>query len=203
MLSVLAVHERLTCEVETAVALRLVGAEGAAVSGMKVTVAFADAVPPAPVHVIVYVVVTIGETLTDPETPDGVNPLPVQLVALVEDHESVDDCPAMTDVGDAERETVGVGMVTVTVAFADAVPPAPVQVTVYVVVMEGVTLIEPDTPDGVKLVPVHDVAFVEFHVSVLEPPRVTEVGAAETEAVGAGGVTVIVVDDATKVVAEL
>lgn len=51
-------------------------------------------------------------------------PLPVQEVALVEDHERVDDWPAVIDAGLAEREAAGDVPVTVTVAFAlaDALP---------------------------------------------------------------------------------
>jgi hypothetical protein len=36
-------------------------------------------------------VVTTGETLVDPLTPDPLNPFGVQLVAFVEDQESADD----------------------------------------------------------------------------------------------------------------
>jgi hypothetical protein len=42
--------------------------------------------------------------------PEAVNPLPVQLVALVEDHVSVEDWPEVMDVGLAERLTVGAGV---------------------------------------------------------------------------------------------
>jgi hypothetical protein len=42
--------------------------------------------------------------------------VPVQLVALVDDHVMVDDCPEVIDVGDAETVAVGVdGAVTVNV----------------------------------------------------------------------------------------
>jgi hypothetical protein len=57
-------------------------------------------------------------------------PMPVQEVALVDDQVSVDDWPAVMDVGLAVSEAVGAVPVTVTVAFAlaDALPL--VQVTV-------------------------------------------------------------------------
>jgi len=48
-------------------------------------------------------------------------------------------------------------------------------------------------PEGLKLVPVHDVALVELQVSVDDCPDVIEVGLAESDAVGAGFVTVTVV----------
>jgi hypothetical protein len=62
------------------------------------------------------------------------------------------------------------------------------------VVAVGETLIVPDVPLAVKLVPVHEVAFVEDQVSVEELPVVIDVGDAESVAVGVGAVTVIVVD---------
>jgi hypothetical protein len=52
--------------------------------------------PPLPVQVMLYVVVTVGETERDPETPDGEKPAPLQEVALVDDHVSVDEAPAAT-----------------------------------------------------------------------------------------------------------
>jgi hypothetical protein len=60
-----AVHDRLICEDETAVALRLVGTDGGVVFGDTVTVRFAVAEPALLVAVSVYVVVTAGETLTE------------------------------------------------------------------------------------------------------------------------------------------
>jgi hypothetical protein len=66
---------------------------------------------------------------------------------------------------------------TVTVVEADMLPPAPVHVSVYVVVpvAEGVSAVEPliawlpdHAPDAV-----HEVAFVELHVSVVVAPSVT------------------------------
>jgi hypothetical protein len=51
-------------------------------------------------------------------------PVPVQEVALVDDHERVDVWPLVIDAGLAVSEAVGAGAVTVTVAFAlaDALP---------------------------------------------------------------------------------
>ena len=97
------------------------------------TVADEVAVPPAPVHAREYVVVAMGETDCVPLTallplhpPEAVHD-----VALVDDHVSVEDWPAVIDAGEAEMVTVGAGAgVTDTVADWDALPPAPVQVSV-------------------------------------------------------------------------
>jgi len=43
--------------------------------------------PPLPVQVMLYVALTVGETKEDPEVPDGEKPVPLQEVALVEDHD--------------------------------------------------------------------------------------------------------------------
>ena len=57
-------------------------------------------------------------------------PVPVQEVAFVELHVSVEDWPAVMEVGLAEREAVGMPPdPTTTVALAVAVPPLPVQLT--------------------------------------------------------------------------
>ncbi len=42
---------------------------------------------------MLYVVLTAGETSRDPEARDGEKPTPLQEVALVDDHESVDEAP--------------------------------------------------------------------------------------------------------------
>ncbi len=70
--------------------------------------------PPAPVQVRVYVVLVVGETDWVPEVAfvPVQPPEAVQLVALVDDQVSVDDCPDVTEVGEAVRETVGAGVVT-------------------------------------------------------------------------------------------
>jgi hypothetical protein len=55
---------------------------------------------------------------------------------------SVDDAPAVTEVGLAAMVTVGEGVVdalTVTVVVAELFPPAPVAVAVYVAVADGLT----------------------------------------------------------------
>ena len=121
--------------------------------------------------------------------------LAVQEVALVELQESVEDCPFVMVPGLAERVTVGAeAAVTVTVADWLADPPAPVHAREYVVVVPGETERDPEVPVAVKLVPVQEVAFVELQLSVEDCPPVMVPGLAESETVGAGTVTVTVVD---------
>jgi hypothetical protein len=93
----------------------------------------ADADPPLPAHVRVYVEFAVGETVSEPLTVCVPLQLPdaEQLVALAELHVSVEGWPAVIDVGVAMRVTVGVdAVVTITLADAVADPPAPVQVRV-------------------------------------------------------------------------
>ena len=58
-----------------------------------------------------------------------------------------------------------------TIAVCDTVPPGPVTVIVYIVLVDGETTIEPFRAvlpiAGLKLT---EVAFVEAHVRVLDPP---------------------------------
>ncbi len=61
---------------------------------------------------MLYVVLTVGETKRDPEALDGEKPTPLQEVALVDDHVSVDEAPGATLGGLALNESVG--------AFGDA-----------------------------------------------------------------------------------
>ena len=126
-----ALHDRLICEVETAVAESPVGVEGAVVSApaITVTVIFCVAVPPAPVHASVNVVLAV--TLVIACEPDVAfvpvhPPLAVQEVALVELHDNVAEPPEVTDVGDAERVRVGVGAVYLVRKSSTLHPSAPV-----------------------------------------------------------------------------
>jgi hypothetical protein len=161
---------------------------------VTVTVAEPVMVPPGPFAVSVYVVVTAGWTMVDPDT--GCDPTPlsiVTVVALVVLQISVEAWPVPTVLGDAEKETVGAGVVTVTVAVFVVVPPGPVAVSVYVVVDDGLTLVLPDvgllpTPLSIEI----DVAFDDVHVSVDDCPTLMVVGAAEKVAVGAAAETVTV-----------
>ena len=74
-----------------------------------VTIAEADAVPPLPVQLIEYVVVTEGDDCTEPLVPVAVKLVPVQEVALLLDQVSVVVCPTVMELGVAENVTVGGG----------------------------------------------------------------------------------------------
>ena len=93
---------------QNAGALKLQLADGE--EPVTVILANADADPPLPVHVRVYVEFAVGETVSEPLTDRAPLQLPdaEQLVALVELHVSVEDWPAVIDVGVAVRVTVGV-----------------------------------------------------------------------------------------------
>src|SRR5580658_3058429 len=58
-------------------------------------------------QVTLYVVLTVGETETDPETPVREKPVPLQPVALVDDHESVDEAPEAMNQGLAPNVSSG------------------------------------------------------------------------------------------------
>jgi len=62
-------------------------------TGLTITAVVRVVDPPLPVQVMLYVVLTVGETGTDPEAPDGEKPVPLQEVALVDVHVSVDEAP--------------------------------------------------------------------------------------------------------------
>ena len=116
---------------QNAGALKLQLADGE--EPVTVILADADADPPLPAHARMYVEFAVGETVSEPLTVCVPLQLPdaEQLVALVELHVSVEDWPAVIDVGVAVRVTVGVdAVVTFTLADAVADPPAPVQVRV-------------------------------------------------------------------------
>ena len=74
------------------------------VIGLTVTVALEIAEPE---HETEYVVVTEGVTVTVPEVPEAVKPVPVQEVAFAEDQVRVADCPAVIVEGEALMEAVG------------------------------------------------------------------------------------------------
>ena len=158
-------------------------------AGTTVTVAFFVTEPPVPVQVTPYAVVESGFTVSVPEVAPPVekpDPLPVQEVVFAELQVRVDAPPEPTEVGDAERDAVGAGAAfTVMTCVSLAVPPEPVQDRVYVVVVEGDAVTEPETaPPVAKPVPVQDVAFVEDQVRVVELPFVMVVGEPERVAVG-------------------
>ena len=103
------------------------------VAAATVTVADCAAEPPAPVHVIVYLVVVVSAAVfcepliaSEPLQP----PAAAQEVAPVEAHVKVEGASLATVLGAAVNVTVGAGVVTVTVAVCAALPPAPVQLSV-------------------------------------------------------------------------
>src|SRR5690349_217525 len=108
---------------------------GAGVAAVTETDALFCVVPPAPVQLSVYEVVAVSApVLCEPEV--AIEPLQppeaVHDVAFDELHVSVLLPPLLTDVGDADSDTVGAGVeaVTVTDALFCVVPPAPVQLSV-------------------------------------------------------------------------
>jgi hypothetical protein len=165
-------------------------------AGVAVTVTVADAfcVPPAPVQDRLNVLVLVSapvEPLPDVALAPDQPPEAAHDVAFVEDHVSVDDPPLATDCGLAVRDTVGAGVaVTVTVADALCVPPGPVQERLKLLVLLNAPVdalpevaLAPDQPPEA----VQDVALVEDHVRIDDPPLATDVGFAEIETVGTGG----------------
>ena len=138
--------------------------------------------------------VVVGLTPTDPEV--GFEPTPLSIeteVAFVDVHVSVDDCPEVIAVGEAENVAVGAGCVTVTDAVLVIVPPGPVAVSVYVVVEVGLTPTDPErawepTPLSIEI----EVVLVDVQVSVDDWPETIVVGEAENVAVGAAAPTVTV-----------
>jgi len=140
--------------------------------------------------------VSLPEVALVPDQP----PDAVHDAAFVEDQVRVDESPLFTESGLAVRETVGAGVaVTVTVAEAFCVPPAPVQDRLNVLVLVSAPV---DALPDVALAPdqapepVHDVAFVEDHVRVDDPPLATDCGLALIDTVGAGVAVTVTVADA-------
>jgi hypothetical protein len=89
---------------------------------------------------------------------------------------------------------------TVTVTDALAVPPLPVAVALYVDVELGLTFVDPLAPKVPIPAIIMELAFVEFHVRVDEPPLLIVLGCAVNMSDGFGGpagvlVTVTVADD--------
>jgi hypothetical protein len=120
----------------------------------------------------------------------------VHVVALSEFHVSVVELPEVIVIGLAVISTVtssGSTTVTVTTASSLPTPPGPVQSNWYVVVTVGETDVEPLVrfePDQPRNA-VHEVAFVELHVSVVDCPAVMDVGDAVSVTVGSSGSGVV------------
>jgi len=116
--------------------------------------------PAEDVPVTVYVVVDVG--VTESEVPD---PPVLQLYVFAPEAVNVELFPMQIPEGDADALTVGSGF-TVTVAVAVPVPPdGAVPVTVYVVVLDGLTDIDDVVAlfDQTNVVPV--ILLVAFNVA--------------------------------------
>jgi hypothetical protein len=194
-----AVHEvalvELHVNVEAAPLATEAGFAASVTIGVPGTVTVAVAtllVPPRPAQVNEYEFVAVSApvlcvplvALAPLQPPEATHE-----VVLVEFHVSVEAPPLATEVGFAVSVTVGAGT-TVTLAVATLlVPPGPMQVNEYdVAALSGPVLWLP----LVALAPLqpseatHEVALVEFHVSVEATPLATEVGFAVSVTVGAG-----------------
>jgi hypothetical protein len=104
-LSLEAVQDRLICELETAVAVRLVGTVGGSVSGGTTVTTAADEVEPSVfVALRVYVVVWLGETVR--EARPVTSPTPLSMVKVgaglpETDQDRAVDWPLLIVVGEA------------------------------------------------------------------------------------------------------
>jgi hypothetical protein len=146
------------------------------------------ALPPGPVAVNVYVVVTAGLTTTVPFAPNEPIGAIVTAVAPVVAKVSVEEPPGGTVAVEAVSSAVGAaagGAVTTTRVEEVVVPPGPVAVRVYVVVTLGLTTTVPFAPNEPIGVIVTAVALVVANVSVDEPPGETALLEAVSSAVGA------------------
>ncbi len=118
-------------------------------------------------------------------------PEPLQAVALLVVHVTVELAPAAIDAGVALRFTRGAGEATVTVIDCVAVPPAPVQVSVKLVVVVSAAVI--CVPLGAMLplqppLAVQLVASVAVQLSSVLVPGSTVVACAVKLTAGAGAV---------------
>src|ERR1700757_4364735 len=79
---------------------------------LRVTLTVVDAsrVPPSPLAVMVYCVVSFGQTLRDPLVSTLPSPWLIEaLEAFDVDQDRVAHCPCFTDPGSAEIDTIGAG----------------------------------------------------------------------------------------------
>jgi hypothetical protein len=167
--------------------------------GMIFTTALASEVPPVPLQLSEYeVAVAKAPVLWLPLGPTEPlqAPLALQDVVLLEVHVNVERPPAATTGGDAVNVTAGTGRM-VTVATRGAVtPPGPAQMSEYAVAAVNGPVLWLPLAASVPLQPpeaLHEVAWVELHVSTEAFPEATAVGAAASAAVGAGIVATVAV----------
>jgi hypothetical protein len=167
---------------------------------LTVTVADCAALPPAPVHVNVYVALAVRVPVDcEPLTgllPDHA-PDAEQEVALVADQFNVALLPLVIALGPTLRITLGAGDFTVTVAVCAALPPGPVQVNVYIALAVSSLV---DCEPLIGLLPdhapeaEHDVAFAADQFNVELVPLVIVLGLALRLTEGAVGATETVAD---------
>lgn len=164
---------------------------------LTVTVAVHVTLPPEPVAVPVYVVVSVGLTEVEPEATGVTAPMLLSMekpVALVVVHDKAEFSPLAIVSGFAESVQVGAGggggnAVTLTGAVQVTVSPAEL-VAVPVNVVSPLSAPELTEPPaiGVTLPILWSIAnltaLVVVHVSFDEPPVVTFVGSAESVQVG-------------------
>jgi len=107
-LSVEAAQLRFICDDDTVFAERPEGTEGGALSALTETVTFAETVPELLVAVRTYVVVALGDVVTDvpitAPTPLLIDKLGVGVPDTV--HDSLVNCPGLIVVGDAVKEEI-------------------------------------------------------------------------------------------------
>ncbi len=98
----------------------------------------------------VYVVLCVGLTFAEPLVLTEPTPLSIeQELALLQFHVRVVDCGGTTVEGEPENMQTGFSNTVVVVTGAgDVVPPGPVAFKVYVVVLYGFTVAEPEPVDG-------------------------------------------------------
>ena len=150
------------------------------------TLTWAVAVPPVPVAVIVYVVVSAGDTEIEPlGSTVPISGSIVHDAASVDVHSKVALSPCTMVDGVDVMSTVGGGSVTVTVTSAPAVPPGPVATMLYWVVAVGETSISPfrsTTPISGSMT--HDSACSELQLNSADWPVTMVSGAALNATVG-------------------
>lgn len=150
-----------------------------------VTLAVSDTVPPSPVPVMVYVVVTAGDTFFHPSR--ATSPIPLSILTLsapVEFQKSTVCSPETIASGDTVIFTA-MESFTPTVTLSVAVPPGPSTVMVYVVVITGETFMESLTatlPIPWSMLAV--VASIDVQVSVEDCPVIMFPGSAIRLTVG-------------------
>ena len=91
--------------------------------------------------------------------------------------------PSFTDCAEVWLN-IGVWLTEIAMLDGCDVPPAPEQTMEYVVLVVGYTETDPEVPEAVRPVPVHEVALVEDHVNVTDPPDWMDVWLAERVAIG-------------------